>query len=199
VLQDKANNKLWVFAGTCRYFTATDDSTAQRNLYGVIDPCYNGSGYSACSPISGSGSLADVTSNPAAANVTNGWYIKLDPSTSSANAERVISDPNVSSNGTVLFSTTAPTSDICSYGGNSYVWEINYLNGGALSNSELSSFLIQTSTGAITKINASEFTGSDSKEGRRSKSIAGVAPPTSSITVIGHPSPINRFLHWYER
>ncbi len=199
VLEDKTNNKLWVFAGTGRYFTATDDSTAQRNLYGVIDPCYNGSGYNgSCSNVSKS-SLTNVTSDPSAANVTNGWYIDLDPSTSSANAERVISDPNVSSNGTVLFSTTAPTSDICSYGGNSYVWELHYSNGGALSSSELSSFLIQTSTGAITKINASEFAGSGSKQGRRSKSIAGVAPPTNSITVIGHPSPINRFLHWYER
>ncbi len=204
VLQDKTNNKLWVFAGTGRYFTASDDSTAQRDLYGIIDPCYNGSGYKdngSCSNVLAlaKSSLTNVTSDSSSANATNGWYINLDPSTSSANAERLISDPVVSSNGTVLFATTAPTSDICSYGGNSYVWELNYSNGGALSSSELSSFLIQTSTGAITKINAADFSNSSSKSGRRSKKISGVAPPTSSITVIGSPLPINRFIHWYER
>ncbi len=198
VLQDKTNNKLWVFAGTGRYFTATDDSDAQRDLYGVIDPCYNGSGYNnSCSPISGSGSLTDVTSDPAAANITNGWYINLDPATSSANSERMISDPTVSSNGTVFFATTAPTSDICSYGGNSRVYELNYSNGGAVS--ELSPVLIQTSTGAITRVNKSYFSGPGSEGGRRSGLIPGVTSPGPTVVSIGSPHPINRFIHWYER
>ena len=122
VLQDTKNNKLWVFAGTGRYFTATDDSSAQRDLYGVIDHCYPNQDTnpdplkkfsSSCASVVVT-SLTDVTKNPAAANITNdGWYIKLDSNTSSANAERVISNPNISSNGTLLFATTAPTSDIC--------------------------------------------------------------------------------------
>ena len=207
VLQDTQNSKLWVFFGTGRYFTASDDSDVQRNLYGVIDPCYPNTDTSdplkkfssSCTSVTAS-SLTDVTSDPAAMLDVNagGWKIDLDQSTSSANAERVISDPVISSDGTLLFATTAPTSDICSYGGNSYVWELNYSNGGAVS--DVTSALIQTSTGAITKVSKSDFSGSNSKGGRRiNKAIAGAAPPTSSITVINSPSPVNRFIHWYER
>jgi len=207
VLEDTTNKKLWVFAGTGRYFTATDDSDARRNLYGVIDPCYPNTDTnpdplkkfsSSCGTVTAA--LKDVTSSPDAtlADTDVGWKIDLDMPTSSANAERVISDPIISVNGTLLFATTAPTADICSYGGNSYVWELNYSNGGKVS--DVTSALIQTSTGAITKVGESDFSGSNSKGGRRiNKAIAGAAPPTSSITVISSPSPVNRFIHWYER
>ncbi len=39
-LQDRANNKLWVFFGEGRYFYPQDDINHTRRFYGVADPCY---------------------------------------------------------------------------------------------------------------------------------------------------------------
>ncbi len=70
-------------------------------------------------------------SNPTA---QEGWYMDLP-----AAGERVVTDPRLE-NGAVVFTTNAPTSASstqCSVGFNSFLMDVNYVNGGSFSQPEL--------------------------------------------------------------
>jgi type IV pilus assembly protein PilY1 len=142
------------------------------------------------------------TTNDASASINNsGWYINLDSSTGSYNAERLITDPVASTNGWVFYTTFSPTNDICGFGGDSYVWMVNYNNGGTPNNVE-GSLYIQLSTGAIKKVDLKqEFGSGHGQSGGRKLSypLVGVPPPSQGMTLTLPPSPVNKVIHWEEK
>ena len=206
-LEDTGNHNLWVYFGEGRYFTSDDDSDANRTIYGVKDRCYGdilkgGADATLCTSFENKTDLIDVTdiNNVPQNPPEKGWYINLDPSSGGYGAERVITDPVATVNGWVFYTTFMPTSDICGFGGNTYIWMVDYETGGAPQNVGGTIF-IQTSTGVIKKIELSkEFgTGKGTRGGRRlTTPIAGAPSPSSGITVIIPPKPIKSLIQWRE-
>jgi type IV pilus assembly protein PilY1 len=62
---------------------------------------------------------------------TSGWFIDLKTGGTTADGERVVQTPLLRS-GRIFFSTLIPTSDICGYGGSSWLMEMNAYNGNPL-------------------------------------------------------------------
>ncbi|MBI5183805.1 MAG: hypothetical protein HY999_05530, partial [Nitrospinae bacterium] len=153
IAMDNDKKNLWVYLGTGRFLKPDDKTdTNIQGLYGIKEPCWNGSVFSnTCTttiikstlyPSSNvvvykGGEVLD-NDNGAANNFNNlisyittnkkGWYINL--STSITGGERVLSKP-VIFGGIVLFTTFAPTSNICSYGGDGYLYALYYETGTA--------------------------------------------------------------------
>ncbi|MCK4278457.1 MAG: hypothetical protein KAW82_04640, partial [Desulfurellaceae bacterium] len=204
-LEDTGNHKLWVYFGEGRYFTADDDSDANRTIYGVKDSCYSSAGSMGVCTSDDTLSLSDLgnhtSDNPSNWTTgTDGWYINLDPSGGGYGAERVITDPVATTNGWVFYTTFMPTSDVCGFGGNTYIWMVDYETGGVPKNVGGVIF-IQTSTGVIKKIELSKEFGTDkgTHGGRRlATPIAGAPSPSSGITVIVPPKPIKSLIQWRE-
>ncbi len=205
-LEDTNNGELWVYFGEGRYFTSQDDMSAQRRIYGVKDPCYSGGGMNTsctASPLSRN-DLTDVTNNPnkSPSDIGKGWYINLESSSGGYGAERVITDPVATTDGWVFYTTFMPTSDICGFGGNTYMWMVNYNNGGVPQNVGGVIF-VQASTGVIKKIELSKEFGKNNPgtySGRRlATPIAGAPSPSSGITVIKPPeSSSGSLIQWRE-
>ncbi len=215
-LQDRTRHRLWLYFGTGRYFykigTDIDDADAQRNIYGIKDPCYNKDTDAflpnCTSSVSG---LTDSTTSPPSSEPDNGWFITLDPSGTSYTAERVITNPLAASSSVVFFTTFAPTANICGYNGNSYLWAVNYNTGGAPSSTALQgTALIQVSTGEIKEVPlATAFTDksysgaptgpSGTPQGRRTPAFLGVPPKGAGLSVITNPRPVKKVLHMQER
>ncbi|MGQ9570580.1 MAG: pilus assembly protein [Thermodesulfovibrionales bacterium] len=201
-LQDRKNHALWLYFGTGRYFykigTDIDDADSQRAIYGIKEPCYNKLELDRfdpeCSASAGSPSLATETGT----DDPDGWYINLDPPTSSLKAERVITNPLAAFTGAVFFTTFAPTADVCGFGGNTYLWAVYYSTGGAPSSTAFyGTALVQVSTGEIKEIAlSSAFT---EKGGRRTAGFQGVPPKGQGLTVVIKPQPIKKILHMQER
>ena len=202
-IEDRKNNNLWVFFGEGRYFTKDDDPSSNRNIYGVKDPCYsNGKLKNGCRTTLSLIDLDNVTDNgDADISGYKGWFITLASSGSDYNAERLITDPVVASNGWVFFTTLMPTSNICGFGGATYLWAVYYNNGGTISNISGKVFL-QTSTGKISEINLSKSFGESSPgsfQGRRLKNgISGVPPASGGITIVIPPKPLDKTIQWLE-
>jgi len=206
-LQDRGNGKLWLYFGTGRYYYKTsagiDDPSSIRNLYGVQDPCYN---YNVidqsctASALTVSNLTNKTTVTTAAATSDVGWYINLDPQISGTkDSERVITDPVASPNGVVFFTTFQPTSDVCSYGGSSFIWALNYSTGGTPSPRAMKGkLLMQVSTGAFAEISMVDAFGA--KDGRRlTDPIQGVPPKAQGLSVLTNPKPIKKIMHIQER
>ncbi|MCD6262392.1 MAG: hypothetical protein J7J52_05165, partial [Deltaproteobacteria bacterium] len=206
-LEDTGNGNLWVYFGEGRYFTSDDDKDANRTIYGVKDPCYGdiltgGTDATSCETSVTKTNLTDVTdiNDVPQSPPPYGWYINLESSSGGYGAERVITDPVATVNGWVFYTTFMPTSDICGFGGNTYMWMVNYDNGGVPQNVGGVIF-VQVSTGVIKKIELSkEFgTGKGAKGGRRlTTPIAGAPSPSSGITVIVPPKPLKSLIQWRE-
>lgn len=213
-LQDRKNMKLWLYFGTGRFFYSADDTENARHIMGVQDLCYNASGFlnkikKNCTvsdaPVLGLsnltnqtttiGSLLDVSGNP-----TKGWYIVLDPKTSTFGAERAITDPVALSNGLVLYTTFKPTSDVCKFGGDSYVWGVKYNTGGIpLSSTTGGKMLVQVSTGAFEEISlSSALTAMD---GRKMGTPMVGKPPSDPPPVVSNAGnkPAKKILHLQEK
>ncbi|MEC4677044.1 MAG: hypothetical protein VST72_09045, partial [Nitrospirota bacterium] len=202
-----------LFFGTGRYFFKGDDSLSQRRLYGIKEPCLTAvstsctrdaslSSYfcSACLTDTGltvdKGTLTDQTTT-VTSTVDHGWYIDLDGAT----AERVITDPVAIPNGAVFFTSFDPNMDICSYGGSTYVWAVDYKTGGSVS--LRGKALLQVSTGAIKEMDLKEtkpgepdseptFSG---RGNRRTTAIEGVPPPDQGLLIMVPPPSVDTTIH----
>lgn len=200
-LQDRTSRNLWLYFGTGRYFfknsSTIDDQTSLRYLYGVKEPCYTSSNTlnTACTDSLNTSLLQDETAITPFDASKSGWYIQLLAAGTGTGAERVITDPVASSNGVVYYTTFAPSSDTCGYGGNSYLWAVNYSTGGLPASNALNGkLLLQTSTGAFAQVSTSStFTSS-----RKSSAIVGIPPLSSGLNVTSRPRPVKRFLHIQE-
>lgn len=209
-LQDRNNRDLWLFFGTGRYYyragSLIDDYTSHRTLYGVKEPCYNTSTNpgnfldKTCTDARASGDLTDQSTTLHAGPQPVGWKIDLDASVTDYGAERVVTDTVALTNGAVFFTSFKPTADACGYGGNSFLWALDYNSGLRPPDSTLiGKALIQLSTGEFKEVDLSQaFTD----KGNRRMGVPmtgkppGDAPPILSTS--GN-KPIKRILHIQER
>jgi len=201
-LQDRSNKNLWLYFGTGRFFyknsTEIDDNTPRRHLYGIKEPCYTSSNTlnTSCTSALTASALTDETSISSFSSSSSGWYIGLDTYTSSYGSERVITDPVASTSGVVYFTTFMPSSDVCGYGGNSYIWAVKYNTGGLPASTALSGkLLLQVSTGAFAEVSVSSTFASSRKSG----AITGMPPLSSGLSVTTNPKPVKKILHIQER
>jgi type IV pilus assembly protein PilY1 len=211
-LQDRANGKLWLYFGTGRYYfkdaTTVDDGSSQRRLFGVQDPCYSNATQkidpSCTSSVTNNDTdLKNQTTSPSTtlASGYKGWYINLDDDSlnDGFSSERVITDPIASPNGVVYYTTFRPTSDVCGYGGNSFIWAVNYSSGSApSSNAMKGKLMIQVSTGAFAEVSMADgFTAKDNR--RTTNPIQGVPPKAQGLSLLANPKPAKRILHIQEK
>jgi type IV pilus assembly protein PilY1 len=220
-LLSKNKGQIWVFFGTGRYYfeqqATVDDENSQRSLFGLKDPCYSTSGLDASCTTAFSGSLTDVTNTPDAdtGDIEDGWRIDLDASGTYVHcevrnpdgtcaqsvsryyrAERIITNPFSSMSGLVFFGSFKPYSDVCAYGGKSFIWALRYNTGSAPGASLKGMAVLQVSTGSVEQLDLSKaFT---EKSGRRSLAVEGMLPD-DQFTRFLEPAPVKRVIHMRER
>lgn len=219
-LQDRKNKKLWLFFGTGRFYYGGDDTTSQRYIMGVQDRCYTsanvidkncdttsladaGLASTGKGKVLGLGNLSSQTTiNDTSLADKLGWYIALDGQSTSSGyeAERSITDAVALTNGGVFFTTFKPSSDICNYGGNSYMWGVKYDTGGAAPPASLTGkALIQVSTGAFEEITLStNLTGAGNR--KMLDPMTG-KPPSDPPPVLSNAAnkPVKKILHLQEK
>ncbi|NOY65408.1 MAG: pilus assembly protein PilY, partial [Nitrospirae bacterium] len=216
--RDKKQHILWLFFGSGRYFYKTDDADGRRRIYGIKEPCYSSLTDNinpTCTTTVSESDLTDATTSPPTITQANsasfkGWYVKLDCSATDTNsacannapsgysAERVITTPLASPAGAIFFTTFSPTSDVCGYGGNSYIWAVDYRTGGQAPGTALEGkALLQLSTGEIKEVNLK--TAFSERSGRRTVSFSGVPPQGQGLSVMVPPDPIRKFLFMKEK
>lgn len=156
-LQDRKNHNLWIYFGTGRYSYGQDDMASQRHLFGIKEPCYSPSDdiditIPGCTTLY----FSDLQNTDSLfTGGSHGWYIPLDAqdTTNNLGAERSVTDPVAMQNGTVFFTTFKPTSDICNFGGNSYMWGVKYDTGGQIGCPDIGGkALVQQSTGSFQEV-----------------------------------------------
>ncbi len=133
-----------VYFGTGKYLEKSDavpDTTTVQSVYGIWDK-----NKSSLTPITRSDLQAQtitdevtqfgdqlrvVSSNQINWTQQDGWYLDLKSPVSGAQGEMVVTDPILRS-GKLIFTTLIPNPDICSSGGNSWLFEISAASGGRL-------------------------------------------------------------------
>lgn len=122
------SGKHMVYVGTGKYLDIADISNQQiQTMYGLVDDLSN-----TITPLRTQLVQQLATINGASLTLTNrvlgkakGWYIDL-PNP----GERIVTDPSIALN-TLVFSTNIPSaSNPCSPGGSSWLYFLNYVNGG---------------------------------------------------------------------
>lgn len=200
-LLDRASGKLWLYFAEGRFFYKTDDPSTQRKLYGIQEPCFDATTNTitaSCTQLALT-DLKNQTTAPATTltNTQKGWYISLDAAATSKGAERVISNPTPDPLGSIYFLSFAPTSDLCSFGGTTYLWALDYKSGGQVTYTLQGKALIQVSSGEIKELDLSNsFT---QNEGRKSVGFYGIPPVGQGIMIISNPSPVRKFMHVQEQ
>ena len=214
-LLDRPNQRLWLYFGEGRYFYKQDDLANQRRLFGVQEPCFDAASNSISPSCTSTVALTDLqdqsTSTSALSPGQKGWYISLDPATATAAAERIITTPTTDLGGAVFFSTIIPNADVCSFGGNSRFWAVDYSTGGPVTYLLRGTILLQQSTGEIKQISLSASSSTDAS-GRTTVSIIGLPArggrATDLITGLtggrgttaqSSFTPTKRFMHIQER
>ncbi|MEN6615662.1 MAG: hypothetical protein ABFD12_03835 [Syntrophorhabdus sp.] len=210
-LHDRTNRKFWIYAGTGRYFyrlsNALDDPDTKQSFYGIMEPCYDVTKrqfkFGGC-PGPATLTKSDLADQTAGANTIIptskwGWYIDFPTPAAPYKAHRVLAQPAVSFNGVVYFLTSTPTSDICSFGGYTYVWAVWYATGLAPPESALGMLITQLSTGRIAnplmKKDDMNVTGSGGRAAQLDVGL--VIGPGPGLQAL--PKPIRKILHMKER
>jgi type IV pilus assembly protein PilY1 len=147
------NGNIWVYAGSGKYFSDVDEADTQGQIFlglqdkpsgiaypvttaalddrtnvtttgevtGTTQAClYDGTGFSLQTLVT---SINQTSASVAPS--TTGWFLSLSTSPTS---ERVISRP-LAVGGLVDFLTYRPSGELCSYGGDSYLYAVDYLTG----------------------------------------------------------------------
>lgn len=115
-------NSVYVYFGTGAYLVESDLTTTDDQIFGCIFDRQNGVEYATL--INQTNEINDLTGR-------DGWYIEL----LRAAGERV-TEPAAIVAGAVFFTSFAPSQDVCDAGGRSWLYRIDYRNGGALENCE---------------------------------------------------------------
>ncbi len=133
-----------VYFGTGRYLISSDNTTLNQNtqtLYAIFDENYATLPTITRYPAASSNLVAQTisratgatvrtsTSNAVSTATKYGWYMDLIESGASSNqGERAVANP-VLRNGLIFFITLIPSTDPCSFGGVSWIMELNAQNG----------------------------------------------------------------------
>ena len=133
-----------VYFGTGKYLEKSDnvpDTTTVQSVYGIWDK-----NKSTLTSITRSNLQAQtitdevtqfgdqlrvVSNNQINWTQQDGWYLDLKSPVSGAQGEMVVADPALRS-GKLIFTTLIPNPDVCSSGGNSWLFEIDAASGGRL-------------------------------------------------------------------
>lgn len=126
-LLDKKNGQLWLYFGTGRYYYKLNDGTIdsatdQQTLYGVDDTCYQ----DASGGFSASCGLGMLTASTTQVLPVSPASMATPVDSSGLYAERCITTPYIGFNGIVNFVTFAPSKNICTMGGEVYLWTFNH-------------------------------------------------------------------------
>ena len=210
-LQDRKNKHLWLYFGSGRYYnrsgSSIDDYTTRRAIYGIKEPCYN------TNAKPGNRLDKDCTAT-VESGITNqsdsieevgagGWKIDLDVSSTDYGAERVVTDAVALTNGTVFLTSFQPTADPCGFGGNSFLWALDYDSGGRPMDSALAGkALIQLSTGEFKEVDLAQAFGSGSARLNRRTSVPMTGkPPADAFPIVSKSGnkPVKRIMHIQER
>jgi type IV pilus assembly protein PilY1 len=73
------------------------------------------------------GQVVVDTGNAVTIPTNKGWYVDLTLNS----GERVVTDPRLESGGTLVLTSYVPSTNVCSAGGSSYLYMINYATGGS--------------------------------------------------------------------
>ncbi len=202
----------YIYFGTGRYFYPGDEpgvsSQDRERLYGIlINTCLDSStcklnyahGHKDVCPY-----LPENKNRP---QTLVGWYRELDPKSSDYFKERLISDPTVTDFNVIYFSTTEPTTEFCSFGGRSRVWQLNCATGedlfdqdcpGYEANISGGTLFLQLSQGNIEKITPG--TGSTSSfTGPTTNWSPGITPESPTPFVAPGRNQQGRILLWIEK
>jgi type IV pilus assembly protein PilY1 len=208
-LQDRKNGKFWIYFGTGRYFyrlndgLLLDDPDSQQAFYGIQEPCYNG-GTNTLNPTCTTQVLTgDLAAGSSSALPTSklGWYINFPSPATGYKAHRVLTQPVASYNGVIYFLTSSPSSDVCSVGGYTYLWAVNYSNGGPPSLTALSGMVVtQLSTGQIATPTLKTTAGGSALTLESGRAMAiGQGISGGGFSLLGPPKPLRKILHMKER
>ena len=207
-LLDRNTNKLWLYFAEGRYHYKQDDTSNQRRIFAIQEPCYLDDTSTVfpdydvrtnCSSSVAMMTLKDQTTWSGELGASQaGWYVSLDPATTTFGAERVITNPTTDTQGSVFFLSFAPTSDICEFGGTTYLWAFDYESGGKVTYTMQGKALVQVSTGEIKELDLSDENTFSERDNRRSVGFQGIPPTGQGLMVITPPSPIKKFMHLQE-
>ncbi|GAA4103534.1 pilus assembly protein [Zhongshania borealis] len=150
-----ADSGYMIYFGTGKYFELSDatitTSPQIQNFYGIRDVGVRVTDrsklvaqtvvYEAVGDLIDSGGSTSfrarlVSNNSPDSAPEYGWQLKLAPPSGAATGERAVSKPILSS-GRIIFTTIIPNSDVCGYGGSSWLMELDAQNGGRLSSPSL--------------------------------------------------------------
>jgi type IV pilus assembly protein PilY1 len=115
----------------------------------------------------------------------------------------------------VFFTTFKPSADVCSFGGLSFIWALQYDTGGEPSNL-IGKALLQVSTGSIEQIDLKDAfkenpplgdvghdpdrpENPDSKGDRRTGAFTGKPPEGPGLILLAAPPPYGNIVHTTER
>lgn len=200
-LLDRRNKTLWLYFAEGRYFNQNDDLESTRRLYGIKELCYTNEGgvELSCATKTAFSTLKDQSNAPSVLTSSQtGWYITMDPATANAGAQRVISNPTPDPLGAIYFISFMPTTDVCGFGGTTYVWSLDYKSGMRVTYERQGFIVIQTSTGAIKELDLSDPNTFSQKDGRMSEGIVGVPPP-GDFALFTNPPPVKEFMNIQEQ
>jgi type IV pilus assembly protein PilY1 len=196
-------NRTYIFFGSGKFFYPTDDYNPNNpdKLYGVdVSNCLAGGNCNINAAQSTNSSCQELTSPGGG---LNSWYVSLDNSESNGYLkERDISDPTVTGQNVVFFTTTEPTSNLCGFGGRTRVWGLNCATGasaldnscpGYVVNNINGTILLQTSTGAVNQINPNTtFTSANPATSWQ----AGVSPESSTTFIAPFTGQAGIIIQW---
>lgn len=213
----KCFDQWYLYLGSGRYFTTADNYPVQQD-YVMAVPLYCASSDPASCPKNINythGSKEEVCAEVSGTSSTptdkEAWLIELDPADASPYnyyKERLITDPTVSSQNMVFFTTTQPygPGKPCDSGGRTRVWGLNCATGEAIADHSCAAktiadtsgtIYLQTSTGTINKVVVTDaFT---QEGGRASEWLEGIPPETSTPFVGRYQGNVGKIMHWIEK
>ena len=206
----KCFDKYYLYFGTGRWFYKGDNvlSGQKERLYGVPLNCDTQTlNCSLNTNVAASPQdvCADVSNN-----VIRGWYVELDLEDSNYYKERDITDPILTNQNVVLFTTIEPTKDPCKFGGRTRVWALNCATGGPILDNcpyyridvrtLKGSSLLQLSGGDIQQINLRKIAEEEQNNNTRSTEwYTGTSPESSPSFVLPSAPKSGELLLWLEK
>jgi len=178
-----------VYFGSGRYLGKTDlDDADTQALYGVKDDgtnTINGTSGLVQATATGAGPTRSVTGGTVDWHTSQGWYVNLPDA-----GERVTLNPQLYF-GTVIFATTVPSISACQPGGYSWLYQLDFKDGGEIT----TSMGAQKFTSPVVGVTVSKLP--NGKPIFHAVTADGKKPPPNPLQVGNDPLPPKRVL-WRE-